>query len=407
MILVLILILLISVLVSIRYPTHFVCLYILLTTKCLGFFDINSITLSGIGIFHPILNLICLFNFAINFNKKNKIDNYIKIVFFLIILGILKPVAVGHSTLIKAIFSSKEYWYYFLYLYLISNKIEGRKILKLLNFLAYYFSSIYIISKFTTNILPPEYFKDNVVRTFFPTYISLIYFISLFDLKTKTNIKNISKSIFLLIGIFLAGHSSLFITGVLATLIIIFFISKSGSIRNGLEINIMLIISLIIIVVSSFIFLEHFHKSTTYQDFENSLVSRDNYNEFRWNLIKKDPYIGYGFIHKSSAFGKQQIVNSSNRFMERLDVIDSGYVDLLIRFGFIGLLILFYFYYKICISYIRSGNLFIILLGFFLFQYLLIAYTWSVFSYAHGIIPLVLSLYLIKKNENTLYLAIL
>ena len=66
-----------------------------------------------------------------------------------------------------------------------------------------------------------------------------------------------------------------------------------------------------------------------------ALQTRDLYNAFRWDAINAEPVFGYGYIHQSSQLMVQfKLVAGDSAFMERFTVVDSGYVDLLIKYGY-------------------------------------------------------------------------
>src|SRR5690606_14308344 len=119
--------------------------------------------------------------------------------------------------------------------------------------------------------------------------------------------------------------------------------------------------------------------------------------------IKDEPYLGYGFVHKNAAINEKYIDFTSNRFTERFEVIDSGYVDVLIKFGILGLLLilsLWLFIIKKAFSNKSSSRLFARVCGLFIAQYFLINYTWSVFTYSHGLIPGMMAVFIIVSTQR-------
>ena len=120
-----------------------------------------------------------------------------------------------------------------------------------------------------------------------------------------------------------------------------------------------------------------------------ALQTRDLYNEFRWKAINDEKTFGYGFIHQSSDLMKQFKLSGTSAFMERFTVIDSGYVDLLIKFGYLGTTIMLlvlngYFMF----GFIKKfRNHITLAMAMYLIQYLPVNYTWSVYTFSHGIIP--------------------
>ena len=112
----------------------------------------------------------------------------------------------------------------------------------------------------------------------------------------------------------------------------------------------------------------------------NSLVSRERYNEFRWSLINKQLYFGWGFLYKTMSIVKSV---ASTGYMETFSFIDSGYVDLFGRFGIIGTFI--FMLYPIYIMLKSFGDKALYPFAFFIIQFMCVNYTWSVFSFPMGI----------------------
>ena len=104
-----------------------------------------------------------------------------------------------------------------------------------------------------------------------------------------------------------------------------------------------------------------------------------------------------GFLYKSSSLLRSF---GGTGYKETLSFIDAGYVDLLGRFGVIGLLLFLFYPFKILFNSLRFPYLFPF--TFLIIQFVAVNYTWSVFSYPMGI--LVLSLvYVFVINELDMY----
>src|SRR5690606_14504475 len=131
--------------------------------------------------------------------------------------------------------------------------------------------------------------------------------------------------------------------------------------------------------------------------------SRDVYNEFRWSAIHDSPIYGFGFVHRDAALTDRYRLMDGVAYAERFSVIDSGYVDLLIKFGYLGAGVYLMMWFRVVYYALYSGfrgrplNL---LLGLFLLQYYAVSLTWSVFSYAHGLVPAFIALFTIWSNER-------
>lgn len=413
MIVIFLLFLSLSFLLAIKKPTYYVIFYLLANTKFLGFFDISeAFIIGGTGLGFPMLNIITIITvfFSTNWHKITKEHLYF-ILFFLLILigGIIYPIYLGLESLQQAIISSKELWVIFFFIYLVSykNSLNIDLILKSIKLIGLYISLVYIIY-IITGFAPPSYIIENYVKAFFPTFMSLSLFIYFVDYQENkiSKIKFLYIFLFLITGIILALHLSLVI-GTVFSLFLINFLYKNNkfSFSNFLTKLIIFLSILFIILVSS--------QNLRYNVFstieaiiygkDSALSSRDIYNEFRWKAIEKRPYFGYGFIHKSAPITKKFNKIKNNRFAESFGVIDSGYVDMLIKFGYLGT----FFYLLLWGKYILkplfnpTKNTFIQLaMAAYILQYYLISYTWSVFTFSHGLIPAFIALFLITTKDE-------
>jgi O-antigen ligase len=133
-----------------------------------------------------------------------------------------------------------------------------------------------------------------------------------------------------------------------------------------------------------------------------ALVSREHYNKFRWEAIDKSPIFGYGFIHKDANVMKNFDYNSNNRFMEKLGVQDSGYVDLLVRFGYLGTFIYLAIIFKYLLYFykLKHKNYYLLPMIMFIFQYYFVNYTWAVFSFPLGTVPMIVTFLILFKFKD-------
>ena len=403
----------IALILAVKNPNYFLLFYILATTKFLGFVDPSSFVVGGVEIGYFGLNIIAIF--GVLFQKKwyimpHKMQWFIYFILLMLVYGIVKPFLDSNSSLFLSFMASKETWFYFLFLYLVvyQHKIDNKLFLKFIKYLGVYLSFVYIISRISVQFIPPVYYSDNIVRTFFPTYISLAIFI--YAIKIKFDVVRSMRDritiIILFLGLFLAAHLSLTIMTFAGFVLYKYVYDKNLSLNK--------------FTISRFVFIAFFASSillltvgglydrissnieAVISGEDNALQARDIYNEFRWEAIEKRKTMGYGFIHQSSSFMKDIKISGSNRFMERFTVIDSGYVDLLIKFGYLGTSI----FIVILLIYYSQGffspykNPMSLVMSIYLMQYLFINYTWSVFTFAHGIVPGVLAFHLLITSQQ-------
>jgi hypothetical protein len=400
-----------ALVLGIKNPTAFVVYYILASTKFLGFIDPSSFILGGIEIGYFGLNLIAILC-AFLTNRWYLIPKVLSLFFFLIVgmllYGVFKPVMDYSSSLIQAIMASKETWYYFLFFYLIVYRetIDDEKIFKVIKIIGVYLSLVYIIGFFIPVLRPPLYDNITFIRTFFPTYISLAIFFYAIKLKFSEN-RNLNDRLVLgvlFLGLFFAAHLSLTLMTIAG------FVLYKYIYDTRLQIDRYSVSKFAMLSFISFCMMMIFVEGL-YEELEtnveqiisgehNALSSRDVYNAFRWDVIDRSKGFGHGFIHQSSNLMKTVDTIGNNRFMERLTVIDSGYVDMLLKFGYVGtaLVLLILSRYHL-LGFVRKyRNPLTLAMSIFLAQYYFINYTWSVYTFAHGIIPGVIALYLLVKN---------
>ncbi len=417
MTLILILFLIISFLLALLKPTHFVIFYILASTKFLGFFDIEYLfVFSGIGIGFPAFNtvaLICSFLGKVSYKVKKKQGFFLFYFGLLVIFGIFYPVFLGYETIMQGLIASKDLWCVSILIYsaMHRRKIDVKKIIIAVQLIAFYLTTIYLIYAIIT-IGPPFYITQTYIRVFFPTYMSLSIFLLNIQFKNR-EIKYkifIPSIVFLFIGIIFAGHFSLLV-GTLFSLLFfnMFYENNRFNVRN-IFIKLYATVSLIFIVIFLSSSLQNLIINSTEKIINGTdaaLSSRDTYNAFRWDAIDERPLLGYGFIHKSASITSKFNTIVDNRFAEKFGVVDSGYVDLFIKFGYIGTFLYLFLWGRVIIPILlkpKKHSLTQIGMAVYLIQYYLISYTWSVFSYAHGLIPGFIAMYIIytcSRGSNT------
>tara|TARA_R110002167_G_scaffold360062_2_gene577446 strand:+ start:21838 stop:23088 length:1251 start_codon:yes stop_codon:yes gene_type:complete len=398
---------------SISYPRHFVSFYILATTKFLGFFDPEAaFVFQGLGLGMPSLNII-VFTVVLFRGKLRRISKDYRVFAYgligILIYGILRPLIMGIESWLEAVMASKEFWTigFFLYLAKFRRKIPVGYLIKLVVPLGLYLSSTYILFELS-GLAPPVYINGNVFKAYYPTYISLAWFFVFYFYL----IKNIGTNRFLIyslvfsIGLILAGHSSITITTItligLSTFILRGKVATSvfGVLRFTIAIITLALLTLYSDSINNFV-------SDVLSKEDSAISSREKYNVFRWDAIMDSPYLGYGFVHKNAPINEKYIDFTSNRFTERFEVIDSGYVDVLIKFGIFGLLAiisLWLYIIKKAFGNKTPSHFLAKVCGLFILQYFLINYTWSVFTYSHGLIPGIMVAYIIISVQKANYL---
>ena len=421
MIIIFIFFVLLSIGLALKKPTFFVIFYLLVSSKFLGFFDVEGVfVFGGIGVGTPTINIIALFTglFSRGISKISKYALKFILIFLLFILyGILYPIILNFESASQAIIASKGFWSIFLLIYMIRKQhyININKIINAVQFIGVFLSLVYIIY-LITGWGPPYYLFNRettggYLRGFYPTYISLAIFFYYLEWQQQklNNMKFIIIFIVLLIGMLLAGHFALLL-GTLLSLGIFYTFYSNYKISGGSIIKkVFLIFSILfLILISSAELRNRIDKSISLivSGTDIALASRDIYNQFRWEAIEKRPLFGYGFINPLASVMSEVDYNKNNAFMRELSVIDSGYVDLLIRFGYVGiffyLMLWGHMVFKVLFNY-RKFQFIQAAMAFYIGQYFLINYTWSLFSYPHGLIPAFIAIFFILNKRISQY----
>ena len=401
---------------GLKHPTWFIILYLLSTTKFFGFLDLEAMSgaLIGYNFFFIVIHFIAL---AMSIVEDNKIPLSLDvkkipiILYFLIIFshGILYPTFMGFSSYLPSIIAGKHFFIFFILFYLISkkDKINLLLIKKALISVSIIISLIIFI--FTlTGISTPFYEQkthydgslQGIIQVYFLTYISLSIFLLLHEYINNTKIKLISVFliIFFLFTLSIAGHRSIFFTTLLCSILFV-LIKSNRKILSKINTPIMTSSAILILIVFFVFFMSSYLQNINIiEGVDASIASRFIYDTLRIDVISHRPYFGYGFIHSTSSIMSQLPIDFSSVYTESLTTVDSGYVDLLVRFGFIGMVFYlspFIFISLKTIIFNKKYNYSQILMAFFIAQYFLVNIVWSVFSFDHGLVPLVLAIFLI------------
>lgn len=394
-------------------PMHFVLFYILASTKFLGFIDPARFIVGGIEVGYFGLNLVALFGIFFKKNWTNLPKNSFAIMLLVVVLllyGILRPILNDFSSVKQAVIASKDTWFYtiFIYFMVYYENLDLNKLIKYIKYISIYFTVIYCVSFVARNILPPYYLEENHVRTFFPTYMSLAIFFYLIEMKMHRDYspKMIAIIAFLFFGLIVAEHTNLTVMTLVCGGTYLFVFDDKLNLKTA---PIVKVIAFLVFGASlALIFIDGLYQGII--DKANAIIysedlalqTRDLYNEFRWKAINDEKVFGYGFIHQSSSLMNQFKLSGTSAFMERFTVIDSGFVDLLIKFGYLGTTIILvvlnrYFMFGLMKKY---RNHITLAMAMFLVQYLPVNYTWSVYTFSHGIIPGAIAFYFIIMYQD-------
>ena len=381
---------------AIKKPTRFIIGYIIYSSSYLGLMS-KDILVSNIEIGTFLSNIIPLFCAIACRNKlKDKTSVYIIVALLLFyIYGLLRPVLDGRQNIIMSIISSKSYTFYFfvIYVLIVKSYINFEKIFNFIFYTSIYYSVLYVLNNIGIGIRPPEFIKNDGIQCYFDSYLTLSLFYlhsPLCQIKKKT-----LYTVLLILGIYFGDFFSLLSTSVVL-LPLLYILIKNWYRKSNL---------LIIIAIAAFpiyILFGFLQESQAYKEIidkqSEAIYSRNSHNEFRWTLIEKEYNFGYGFIHKNSSY-LSLYTNDDSEYMNSLSFIDSGYIDLMGKFGLYGtILFLIIPIYFLRLGFNNSKNAFCII---FIIQLFAVNATWSVFTYQMGIILLAIVYSYILENKKT------
>lgn len=400
---------------GLQHPTWFIILYLLSTTKFFGFLDLDDMSGAIIG-FNFFFFVLYLIVFCLSIIENNKIQLRIDVIkipaflYFIIIFshGIIYPSILDFSSFFQSIIAGKHFFVFSILFYMMNkkNSIDFNLIKQTVIFLSIIISLIIFLYD-ATGISTPFYERktmldgsyQGIIQVYFLTYLSLSVFLLMgkYMHHTEAKSKTIFLILFLLYILSIAGHRAIFLTTLMCFSLFI-FVKLFKKILT--KINKPIIVSSFVIIFFTSIgaFIRFYFQVNQVENLDASIASRLIYDALRIDLISNRPFFGYGFIHNSSAITSQLPIDFSSVYKETLTTVDSGYVDLMLRFGGIGTI--FYLFPFAYISFKRiifnrKYNYEQILLAFFIAQYFLINISWSVFSYEHGLVALVIAISLI------------
>ena len=293
--------------------------------------------------------------------------------------GIIKPVFDGSQPLLMGIKAGKSFFSYILLFYLLiyRKSIYFERIFNFILYVSLIFSILYVVNFVGIRLVPPLYEKGNFIQCKFDSFLAFSIAILVYKGMVEIHHRNRLILITLLfLGICLGGYFSLAASSALILLFTPLY-KKAYSFKDVVVLGIIFCcyLGVFYLIIQQSDWYVELHNSQS-----NSLVSREKYNEFRWSLINKQLYFGWGFLYKTMSVVKSV---ASSGYRETFSFIDSGYVDLFGRFGIIGTFI--FLLYPLYILLKSFGDKTLYPFAFFIIQFMCVNYTWSVFSFPMGI----------------------
>lgn len=388
---------LITFLFSFTRPTITACLYLIFQTSYFGFIP-NEILLSGTDVGSFLINISLLFPLFFASGKVKNLDkhSYYAIIFisFFLLYGIFMPVLQGAQGIFQGIKASKSFltYFYLFYLVVFRNEIKYNEIFRLIFLCSLYFAILYTVNRLGIHFAPYAYEKNDFIQcrfdSFFPLAIAYLVYLRR---KGEKNPLFFIIVAFLCVGIFLGDYFS-----VLATTLALFPLMLIKADYHTSRRLIRAIFSAGVFAIVLYLLVRNQPWfMTILSNQEDALLTREVYNEFRWEFILQHIYLGGGFLHQTSSL-VQSINNDTSSYLEGLSFIDAGYVDLFVRFGIIGTIL--FLSYPIALMIRSIKNPYMLPFTLFIFQFLCVNYTWSVFSFPMGIVVLSIVYSFILRN---------
>ena len=402
--------------ISLKKPVIYMWLYLLASTKLLGFVNFSYIEIRGMFNVMFYLNVVTIISIIITMSQERRVDTkdfrFPFAIAALTAFGMLYPVFLGYSGIISSVTDGKDFLCYSFLGYLLIHRkdITTESIYRVITFIGISLSVIMIISS-TTGLSPAGYEAVNEelgnkggIHIYYSTFISLAIFLQLTRfIRQEKSFKDGLMVLILFFGALLQPHRSLFFSILPASAFLIFYKTKTNF-------KLQMIFCLIAVLFGMRLFLDRNLVTETFIEpinellqQEGSMASRRVINSFRWDEIANRPLLGYGFIDESSKLGDDFKYVSNTRYNQTLGTVDSGYIDSLIRFGIVGTILLLSLYIYIIVIPFRRGQYKrpeMLAAGLFLGSYFIVSLTWSVFTYIHGIIPACAAVYLILVGQN-------
>lgn len=372
-------------------PTRYVILFIIFHTSYFGLMPkyllVGSVDYGSIIVcFSSLIAVVARWRST---SKSSKIFICILLVF--LIYGLFKPVFDGNQNIILSIKASKSFLNYFFLYYCVafSSKINIHKVYRLFMFVAFYFTLLYILFSIGIHIIPPYYAKGSLIQCPYDSYIFLA-FVLVLAYNRRIKFKILCILIFLFTGIVLGRFFSLTIS----SLGIVIGVLLYRKVRSKKRFYLIILLGLIVGFILYFIYVPTLESILGSQN--DALTSRAHHNEFRVFLIQQHFWDGYGFLDKGSKL-VLSVASQGSALTETLSFIDSGYIDMMGRFGLVGSVML-------CLThllYLRQFRLNDKTIAFFLLvlSFFAINITWSVFTFPMGITVLAI-VYVYLNNEN-------
>lgn len=363
----------------------------------------NILFFVSISIFVEVIISIL---FTAKIKKMNKLNMFPFLMAMLFIYGVAKPIVDGNSGLQLAITDGKQVVSYTILLFVLIkykqiNKLIVEKSVVFIGLLL----SIYVVAAASFKIYPPGYlpvnpngaisFSENI-HIKYPMFILFAYFLLIDNTVIRNPYLRSTMRFLLFMGVILQSHMS--ITLLFLIIFCVAWLYKRVEITKTLKVS---IAASAILIFSGYALISNKNVFENIVSESSSIASRFLINQYRFDYIYQEPILGYGFIHEDSSLGAIFNGSSIGLHDKRLATIDAGYIDILVRFGLLGLISIA-FLYLLYVSRLNKlavdlkGKVFI----YFLYGMIPVSLTWSILTYNHGIISIACATLFILGGAN-------
>ncbi len=393
-----------------KKPRIFISVYLFVWTGYLGLATADALKPFSFE------NLIFLFNCFIfisliwGFFQRKFFNVNGLIIFYLLffLIGIFYPFIKGQSGLFPALADGKDFLCILLAGYLFQNnkKINYSYLEKVIYFYSIIIS-LFILFYVAFGVSPPGYepvvYGDRAegIHVRYSSLVGLAFILSLIKFHYRGSYSHLAFLLFNLIFLMIQPHKAVFLTTL--GMVVVYYLLLSN-------IKTKLIFSSFFGAILALVFLTgniNIVQDNVVQPAEQVVKgegvigSRLEISALRISLWLQEPEFGYGFIDKNTPLGSYIESQAPSRFSEKLGVVDAGYIDLLVRFGYVGLGIFLLAYLYWFFTFYRSSDKFSVkMLSLLILSFLLISVSWSVMTYLHGIVVLSLAFYFIHLSKT-------
>lgn len=341
-------------------------IYVLIKLSLLGLVNLKIVTILNIPIIYLIdivVFAVIVLSFFIGLRAKSVVlnKNMLILIFFYSFYLLISLYFYGFSNQVFARFFESFTFITALWLFSKSQFLLQFSILRIFVFIC---SLFYILA----NTYLPDAFPYLIYSKNSLSFPGLIFTVIILYISQRTDQKlMLVEHVMYFLALYISGFRSILI--LYTVLFIVGYFRRDN--RKFTKGSIILISSLMFVMAASIFFNDA------------AIVSRLSVNVIRFEYITKRPFIGYGFVDINNVIFESLRNASLSRFDSTLNVVDSGWVDGLARFGLIGLTIYIIALYRLVVPYPVSfyDKYFFICVG-------IASLTLSIITYPVGLVPL-------------------